>query len=674
MLTRPFFLLVGRLVFSFSLVLCLMTTWVAEPGQARKKRRSAEKEGTHVIAKKPWPPAISPDFVLSLKRDKLLVANKYGRLSIVDFRKAGYKGTEPTVMGEISGIGKKLVSIDSESSKAYALVNKHVRGESQTCLLTEVETRHMEEPSVVSTKTVKELKEGKLLLADRGLLFIAGLSTNNENLILVVDSKKSNSSDKEPTVLSTITTKTPVVAMDFDRKNLIALSSDNENSQLSFINLSSKTSPQLYKNLELNGSYNILSRYRDVIVLGGVDKNGNPEARSVGLKPEPNIVAGVTLNQLEKISDLIVTRNEVLVAGNSKNGTKLLSLSVDKHANLLTATEITRNTVDKHRNTASNLVFDGKTLFLSSGWSGIETLKLEKREWRPQYHYTIPRMGASNMASWGASAVLAAGELIKYDLSDPESPKIDAKVLLSTPVKSMVGAGSYILCLSKDGLMLRKMDNIDKNVALEKVKGKSIAFDKEQHKAYVVQPFGKVTRLFPFKVYSDSLDAQSSMDIPGNFTRLKANGGRLLLSDLNDVAIYTAGAEVKKVGHRHFDNYAVRDAWLLDEYIVVTAIDQSSKGFLLVLSARDEELNILGNTPLPHDGTALSALGNKVVTIGRNEKGKDLLTVVDIKNPTQPVQKESRSVIEAASSVSLKSRVTLVAGRGLEILSVSAEN
>ena len=81
-------------------------------------------------------------------------------------------------------------------------------------------------------------------------------------------------------------------------------------------------------------------------------------------------------------------------------------------------------------------------------------------------------------------------------------------------------------------------------------------------------------------------------------------------------------------------------------------------------------MNIVGNTPLPHNGTAVSAKGSCVATIGQNDKGKALLTLVDIKNPTQPQQKESFPIIEAAATVSVRSRVTLVAGRGLEILAV----
>lgn len=88
------------------------------------------------------------------------------------------------------------------------------------------------------------------------------------------------------------------------------------------------------------------------------------------------------------------------------------------------------------------------------------------------------------------------------------------------------------------------------------------------------------------KVYSDSLDAQPTVDVPGNYTRIKVVDGKILLFDLNDICLWTldaAGGKAQKTGERHFDNYAVRDAWLLDEHIVATTVDKSSKGFLLVL-------------------------------------------------------------------------------------------
>ena len=674
---------VGRLLFSIAFIFIVIALLTQTPADARRKKRQQSHQGAgpQVIANQPWPPAIAPDFMEVLKRDRILIANKYGRLSIVDFKNAGKKQTEPKLLSELTGIGKKLVSVSSYKNNTYCLVNKSLRGETVETLLVSVDTRRMEEPSVVSSQTIAEMREGRLLKARNNLILVAGKSKSNENVILVIDSKKKRDQGDGLNIVSTITTQLPVTDLDFDGRQLIALGSNGEKSMVSFINLASKTSPQLDKNLDLTGDYQLLSRYKNLIVLGGSDKNGKPEARSITLKPAPDVVAGVTLGQLEKITSLVATAKEVLVSGQSKQGSRLLSLSIDQHANLLTATEITRNTAKRKGTENSCLVSDGSTLFLASGWSGIETLKQVKGAWLPQYLYTIPRMGASGMASWGNSAVLSAGELIKYDLSDPENPRIESKTAMTTPVKEMVGAGSFILCLTKDALLLKKMEKIDQTIAEEKLEGKGLAFDKEQHRAYVIQPYGKLTRIHPFKVYSDSLDAQTTVDVPGNYTRIKVVDGKILLFDLNDICLWTldaAGGKAQKTGERHFDNYAVRDAWLLDEHIVATTVDKSSKGFLLVLSNQDEGLNIVGNTPLPHDGTAVSAKGSCVATIGQNDKGKALLTLVDIKNPTQPQQKESLPVIEAAASISVRSRVTLVAGRGLEILAVdtgtSAEN
>lgn len=676
MLTRPNFLPVGRFPFLRNIVfvsLALVLSLLISPDIAqakRKKKKESSSSFAQVIANKPWPPAIVPDFIEALKRDKLLIANKYGRVSIVDFKNAGHKDNVPSVIAEIATVGKKLASISTYKTDSFALINRKVNSESTIVELVKISTRKQNEPSIVSTQTVGQLKEGRLVLASSNLILIAGLSTSNENIILVIDSKKSKSDNSDLNVLSSITTKLPVTQMDCDGKKLIALGTDGNQSLISFISLTSKSAPQLEKNLDLKGNYYLLSRKKNVLVVAGNDKNGQPEARSVSLRPAPDIVAGTTLNQLEKITAIILLGKEVLVAGTSKEGARLLTLSVDQHGNLLTATEIKREKENKKNSSFNSLVFDGKSLYLSRGWSGIETIKQNKNLWSTSYKYSIPRMGASNMASWGNSAVLVAGDLVKYDLTDPESPRIDARASLNTPIKSMVGAGSYILCLTKDSLLLRKMEKIDENVATQKVEGKGVSFDKEQHRAYVIQPFGKLTRIHPYKVYSDSLDPKPGIDIPGNFTSLKAKDGVLLLSDLNDISLYSVGTEIKKLGHRHFDNYAIRDAWLLDEYIIATAIDQSSKGFLLVLSRKDDGLNILGNTPLPHNGTALSAMGNYVATIGRNDKDRDILTLVDIKNPTQPLEKESLKVIEAASSITMKSKVAIVAGRGIEIFSI----
>lgn len=654
------------------LLLCIFSIDL-KPGECRRKKKKVPDSYPHVLASKSWAPAISPDFISSVKREKLIVANRFGRLSIVDFKKAGIKGNVASVISEITGVGRTIVSLSSNQKSTYALLkDKTDRQKPAKTKLIEISTKKLKEPSVVSIEDIESIKDPGLVLADRKFVFVSGKSKTNQDIILVINAKR-RKGETGVKILSTVTTQMPVVSLDFDGRRLAALCSSKNGSKslLNFINLSSATTPDLEKKIELEGDYNLLNRYKNVLIVAGKDKNNKPETRSIYLKPAPNVVAGVTLDQLESITSVLVLKNQVLVAGNSAKGGKLISLNMDKHANLLTASEIELSTKNKRGRRSGKLAYDGKQLYVSAGWAGIETLKKRKGSWEKQFLYTIPRMGASGMASWGNSAVLVSGELVKYDLSNPEEPKIEAKASLKTPVKSMVGAGSYILCLTRNKLLLRKMEDIDKDVAEIEINGNSVAFDKGEHKAYVVKGFGKLTRINPVKVYSNSLDAQSSFDVPGNFSKIKASNGKLLVFDLNDISLFKVGENVNKVGSRHLEKFAIRDAWLVGDKVIATAIDHNSSGFLLIMNALDDGLNILSNTPLPHNGTSLSAGQDKVITVGKSKKdGRDLVSLIDISNPISPKEVNSVPVIESASTVTMNDKVALVAGRGLEILLV----
>jgi hypothetical protein len=110
---------------------------------------------------------------------------------------------------------------------------------------------------------------------------------------------------------------------------------------------------------------------------------------------------------------------------------------------------------------------------------------------------------------------------------------------------------------------------------------------------------------------------------------------------------------------------------LLDDFIVISAVDQSSKGFCLILSKDEKDLHVLGSADLPHDGAALAAYNRTAVAIGRAPDGKDLATFIDFKTPAAPKVISSLQTVEAASAVSMKEQVVIVAGRGMDLLSIT---
>jgi hypothetical protein len=290
--------------------------------------------------------------------------------------------------------------------------------------------------------------------------------------------------------------------------------------------------------------------------------------------------------------------------------------------------------------------------------------------------YSIPRLSAAGVASWGDLVVLAGAQLQLYSIAKPERPSLINWADPDFAIKSIVGAGSFVLCLSKDEITLRKMDKLRDTAATVKVQASQLCFDKSQQTAFAIKILDRTTRITKIKVYSNSMEMDKPLELPGMFNRCQASNGLLLLSGLNEIALYrtTGGASTNTtpelIGRHHFDDLAIRDLALTDDVIVATAIDTNSKGFFLVLAKDDKELHLLGSINLPSDGLALAATGSKAVAVGRNLEGKDVASIITFANKINPQVVTTLSVIEGVSSVTIKDQMAVLAGRGLEIVTL----
>ena len=247
----------------------------------------------------------------------------------------------------------------------------------------------------------------------------------------------------------------------------------------------------------------------------------------------------------------------------------------------------------------------------------------------------------------------------------------------STSVKSVVGAGSYVLCLGKDELTMRKMDRnmLENPIAQLKINASQICFDnaEKEQRCYAIKNSEKSTKVTRFKVYQDGLVKEASFDVPGSFNRCQARNGELLLAGLNDLVLLSAAEKDSDMAtkcSRHFDNLAVRDIALGDNSILMTAIDKDTKGFFLVLSKEAGEAGTKGSIDLPHDGVALAVQGTKAVAVGRTQEGKDVATVVSFSQESAPQVTSTLPVLDGVSSVSLNGQLAILAGRGLEIVNL----
>lgn len=643
----------------------LVQELIGAPLALARKKKAVLITGPHSLARKAWAPAIQPDFVGLTRKGYLALGDKFGRLSVVDLRKAGDPRHPPQVLAELTGLGKRVVDLHFDQVHACALVADENEEGKKNFLVT-VDLSRPESPHVTATVPLAQLKEARSLTGDRKLTLVAGTSPSGQEVILVLDAS-SKASRTEATIISTITTRLPVVAMLFQGRSLTTLSTDGNESQVDFIDLGSRTAPRLLESVTEKGNYTQLCQERGLTIISGI-KDGACEARSIASKPAPHSVAGVKLEQLQSVLGCAMQKDRLLVLGKTEEKLALHTVSIDKHGNLLRSQEINLGATAGSGTSSAQLLWDRKRLYLAAGWSGVKILNYYRDSVSDQYTYAIPRLAASGIATWGNQAVVVGGELVRYDISQPQEPRVEARARLNSTVKSMTGAGSFILCLTRDGLVLKKMAELDRDVATRKVDGSCVAFDRSQHKAYVIFATGKVSRLFPFKVFSDSLDPQKPFDRTGTFRRLTADAGEILLFDLHSMSLLGTGATIEEKGSRRLDNLAIREAIFSNEYILATAVDQDQKGFLLVMDRKDKSLNVLGTLDLPHNGVALSVSGKTVAAVGKDREGKDLISIIDISSPTAPQIKSTLNVLESASAVATVSKIALVAGRGIEIL------
>ena len=639
----------------------------------KKKAKQVVINGPHSLSKQAWPPAIVPDHVDIDKKGYLCFSDHFGRFSIVDLRKAGSAKFPPKVLAELTLPCKRVLSLKvAKGSYAYALAKEPAEGPEAKFYLIAIDLIKPDAPSVISRTELDQIDDAELLFASTDVLLISGKSRAGEHLISIYSAPGKRS--KDATLVSSISTKLPVVALDYQKRELIILEDKGLTTQIECYNLGQLSSPQQTNSLEVKGCYTELTRLGDTLIIAGAadQSNRTMQATTISLKPAPHAVSTVALDQTETILSVTAQKGQYFSLSKSSAGKLILnSLNIDKLNNLSKSQTVEipvakASSVDK-----ASLIVNGKEMYIASGWSGVQVLN-NTGQWSIAYNYKIPRLAASGIATWGESAVLVGAELMLYNIADPEHPQLVSSAPITSSIRSMVGAGSFILCLEKESVTLRKMADLNRTLASVKVtdKCRTLTFDKSQHRAYVGDAMGKLTRIYPVKVFSDNLETQKSFDLPGNFTSIEAVNGSFLAADIHEVALFTIDSQVKEIGRRKFENLAIRDICITDQNVLATAVDQNSKGFLLVLSKTDKDLNLEGTVDLPHNGTALSATATRAVAVGRDALGKDMVTIIDISNAARPTVKASFAVLEAASAVVVQSKIALVAGRGLEIVTL----
>jgi hypothetical protein len=640
------------------------------PGLSKAAKKSAVlAKGPHVLARQSWPPAISADFVGTCDGGFCVIADQFGRMAIVDLQKAGEDGSAAHVLAELSGLGKRVVDLNVSGKRALVLVNKSSADATELQFaLVVVSLSPVTAPSVVATLPLTNFSEATSLTASVDLACVCGLSTGGENMIATYQVGRGKAPGiSQAGVLSLDSTFDDI---DLQDKTLVAVHG-GDTPKLTIINLANPSVPQVRSSLTLSQKYTAIGRFKDAALLAGASEAGNAvHIALASFRPRTEIVAEAELTGAHSISDVLGTKDVFLVMGENGEGRALFSVTVSK-------TDIAQQSVvplggsrDPGELTP-RIAASPKLAFVGTGWNGVQAVKYSRNNLSVGTTYKIPRLPAAGLASWGSLIVLASADLKLYDISDPGKPSLKKSSTLPTVVKAMTGAGSFILCLSKEEVQLRKFDDMDSIIASFKVNGRALCFDPLQQIAYVIRDEKKKAVAQQLKAYSNALVAADSFEIGDPYARAFAYGGKLLVASVNDISLYSVNGKLELIGARHFENFAIRDFTMGDTYIFATAVDPKLLGYFLVLSKDKGELKLLGSIDLPHDGVAVAGTKDVVATVGRSSDGKDLISIINVTYPGAPKITTSLPVIESASSIAVKENIAVIGGRGLEIVSLT---
>ena len=693
--------------------LLLLDQLAQVPAFAKKTPRSQPSlVGPHTLSREDWAPAIVPDHVGIADKGYLCFTDEFGRLAVVDMRKPVSLKTPVKVVAELKGLGNKVVDFAVTPFAAYGLTYREGDQSEPVVDLVSVSLVPIESPTIISDIRLGRYTEAGSIVASGDLICVSGVSSGGENLVSIYSAPNRRTS-KEPTYIASLSVQLPVRALDLTDKQLTILSSANggQKSQVDIVNLVSPDSPEIQKSLIIEGDYRVVTRFKELILIAGRESanSGKPnkfaQAKVIVATGSPHLTSSLTLEPLSAIESAAAQKDRFLVVGRNKGERIVISLTIDKSRNLAREQVLTIPSAKTDSGKSTSVVMRDLSAYVATGWSGVQLMTRAKDGWTITSSYSIPKLAAAGVAVWKDLVVLAGAELQLYHVGRPERPIMMNSAAPQQTIKAMVGAGSFIVCLSKDEISLRKMDKLQTVITTSKLSANQLCFDSSLSRAYAIKFLDKTTKIQPVKLFSDKLELLKSFEVPGIFNRCQATKGQLMLGGLNDIVIYAPGKTnpesstgtgpdaspetkndtktettkaavsgslpLEQVSARHFENLAIRDIAFGEDVVVVTAVDQNSKGFFLVLQRYDKDLHVLGSIDLPHDGLALTCQGNRAVAVGRGLDGKDVATIISFEKTAAPQIIATLPVLEGVSSVAIRDQLAVLGGRGLEILSLS---
>ena len=438
-------------------------------------------------------------------------------------------------------------------------------------------------------------------------------------------------------------------------------------------------SPQLIRTVKLSDEISAVANYDDICAWSAYQDNKSIVSIS-NLRTFPQSISKAAADGLLSVEALAMNGKYLLILGSTEENSSVVPFSIDKN-HMLRQQEPVKLTGAVENNTVPSKIVLGKdAAFISSGWSGMQTLSINRKGmWSTTTCYSLQRLPVAGLATWSNYLLLAGAELQLYDLSQNRHAKLLSATKLESTIKTLVAAGSYVLCLDKSGITLRKIEKPENVLVKLAITAEHLSYDKGNHKAYLLQSSktkdtknkkAEANKLVELNVYNNSIQTTKTFSILEESYCSSADEGYVLVGNLDSLAVYKPDQDNELVCKREFKDLAWREIILNKGNIFATAIDQNVNGYFLTMSFDGQAINLLSSTKLPHDGIALTVNEDLAFAVGQNAEGNSLLTTIDISNNNKPKILNTKPALQSASGISTNNNLVLVCGQGFQIFSI----
>ncbi len=639
-----------------------------------------------------WPPAISCNFIDVFGDNLCCMTDELGRLATANIMSATEASHVYPILGEVNNLGNKIlflkvvqpqlavVIVQKQIDKNAGTKDKHKRiekaesADSQfVCHL--INLSSPKAPHIVSSTVISNYSQLNAFavgtIKNRSVLCITGLDHHGENRVSFYNLKGKGKLQ----VISAFKIKTAAKTIALGNESLLVV---HDTPEASIFALNNITNSQFIRTVKLPNEINTLVSYGDVCAWSSQE-----EAKCIvtmsNLRTFPEPINKADADGLLSVEAMAMDGKHILVLGSNEENSAVVPFTIDKNRMLRQQEPVNLVGYVENSTITSKIVLGKDAAFISSGWAGVQVLSINhKGMWSTTTCYGLQRLPIAGLASWSDYLLLTGAELQLYDLSRNKQAKLISSTKLENTIKTIVSAGSYVLCLDKSGVTLRKIEKPENVLVKLAITADQLSYDKDAHKAYLVQSSksddtkkkkAEAGKLVELNVYNNNVQIAKTFSILEESYCISADEGYVLVGNLDSLAVYKPDQDNELICKHEFKDLAWREIIFSKGNIFATAIDQNVNGFFLTMSFDGQAINLVSSTKLPHDGVALTVKEEIAFTVGQNAEGNSLLTAIDISNSNKPKILNTKPVLQSASAISTNNNLVIVSGQGFEIFS-----